>query len=449
MAVSCGESHTLAVTEHGQLFQWGRGQTLIPGLGLYANQILPTLVDGPEMSGERFVMVSAGIFNSAALAYDGVVWTWGVAEFGSLGHGNGTDLSRPTRLGKEAFGGVSAVRVTCGSDVTFVLTEDGRLWSFGIGTHGKHGHGDLDDRLVPTQLGAALFGGARVVSMSTGGNHASVLTTEGDMYTFGQGEFGRLGHGGEQDILVPTMIPRELFAGSRVVMVSTGQSHSAAVTTEGALFAWGNGAGFRLGLGDNDDRLTPTRVLAPLDRSRVRMVDCGSWRTLIVTEDGLLYVCGSDLQDQPMLQIPTLVEAHHFDGAKIVAATCGPHHSAVLTQDGALYTWGYASWSYYDEVSNDLKDSPIGLGHADLLNKLMPTRVDPGPMLGARVGFCHGLHPLYVLAFAMVNHIRLGAASGFAGMPDDLMQRVVANFWQAGEGDNLVSLMDSITLNHS
>ena len=60
----------------------------------------------------------------------------------------------PTRLGAgEVFGG-SLVRMAacCGSRHTLVATEEGVVWAFGQGAHGRLGLNDEDDRLVPTRV---------------------------------------------------------------------------------------------------------------------------------------------------------------------------------------------------------------------------------------------------------------------------------------------------------
>ena len=71
---------------------------------------------------------------------------------------------------------------------------------------------------------------------------------------------------------------------------ATGGFHSAAVGEDGALFVWGSGANGKLGTGDTDERLAPTRVAglpAP-----VRQVAAGDFHTGIVTEAGDLLICG-------------------------------------------------------------------------------------------------------------------------------------------------------------
>jgi alpha-tubulin suppressor-like RCC1 family protein len=143
--------------------------------------------------------------------------------------------------------------------------------------------------------------------------------------------------------------------------------------------------------------------------SRVGMAACGDLITLAVTEAGALWSCGKGAYgalghgDNVDRLIPTCVDAQDFDGAKIVTAAAGSYVSTAVTEDGALYTWGTAQnpIDFYDA------DTPIALGHTDMENKIVSTRVAPHHMQGARVGRCHSLPPQHAFAFAMGMHSRL------------------------------------------
>jgi len=142
--------------------------------------------------------------------------------------------------------------------------------------------------------------------------------------------------------------------------------------------------------------------------SPVRMAACGDRHTLILTEEGVLWVCGKGehgvlgLNDINNRRVPTRVEAQHFGDAKVVSATGGFNHSAAVTEYGSLYTWG---------KGQDAANESAGLGHGDMHTKLVPTCVAHHHLQGARVGRCHRLPPLNALAFAMGTHVRLGIAA--------------------------------------
>ena len=194
MSVACGAKHTVAVMDDGGLWAWGAGNAAQLGLTSLEHRLQPTFVGGLEMFGTRFVFVAAGFFHSAALAADGAVWTWGRGRFGALGHGDGEARWTPKRLEKEAFGGWSAGMVACGDHHTMVLTTDGLLWTFGSGDHGRLGHGGTEDKLTPTLVNAR-FGGAEIVMVAAGENHSLAVTADGDVFTWGCGRDGAASEG--------------------------------------------------------------------------------------------------------------------------------------------------------------------------------------------------------------------------------------------------------------
>ena len=116
------------------------------------------------------------------------------------------------------------------------------LWVWGFGGYGQLGLGDRDDRMVPTRLGAwEVFGLSLVRMAACGGLHTLVATEEGVVWAFGRGEHGRLGLNNKDDRLVPTRVDPQRFGGAQVATVAGGAYHSAAVTEGGALFTWGKG----------------------------------------------------------------------------------------------------------------------------------------------------------------------------------------------------------------
>ena len=125
---------------------------------------------------------------------------------------------------------------------------------------GLLGHCEEVTRLnTPTRLPTPL-GGERAVSVSAGGLHNLALTADGAVWNWGYGVWGRLGHGDQQDQLLPKKV--EVFAGQRVVAVSAGERHSLALTADGAVWGWGAGGNGQLGHGDPQDQLLPKKIEA-------------------------------------------------------------------------------------------------------------------------------------------------------------------------------------------
>ena len=100
-------------------------------------------------------------------------------------------------------------------------------------------------------------------SMSFGAGHCAALTDTGLIYTWGQGRYGQLGHGDEQDRIVPQPV---LGIKCKVKALSASFYHNLAITVNGSLFSWGDGKDGKLGHNDNAGRLIPTIVSYFIDR---------------------------------------------------------------------------------------------------------------------------------------------------------------------------------------
>ena len=200
----------------------------------------------PGLAGVR--MIAAGCAHGTALDVGGLVWTWGNAWSGDLGHAASDNevILTPWSLGLGAFAGSVVVLVVVGHMHSAAVTEQGDLWVWRSGNRGALGLGDVVQRLVPTLVGAGQaspWAGSRVRTASCGFDHTLVLTEDGAVWSCGNGYHGANGHAEEEhNVLVPTRIAQERFGGAPCVHVTAGFEVSMAVTAEGILYAWGTGA---------------------------------------------------------------------------------------------------------------------------------------------------------------------------------------------------------------
>ena len=115
----------------------------------------------------------------------------------------------------------------------------------------------MQHQLLPKKIEA--FAGQRVVAVSAGAGHSLALAADGSVWSWGDGDYGKLGHGNRQYQLLPKKV--EAFAGQRVVAVSAGAYRNLARTGDGAVYAWGEGGHGCLGHGEDlSDQLLPKRV---------------------------------------------------------------------------------------------------------------------------------------------------------------------------------------------
>jgi alpha-tubulin suppressor-like RCC1 family protein len=92
------------------------------------------------------MVVAAGAWHAAVVGRDGRVCTWGWGRYGCLGHGNEECESVPKVV--EALSKVKAVNVATGDYTTFVVSDDGDVYSFGCGESASLGHNAAADEQV-------------------------------------------------------------------------------------------------------------------------------------------------------------------------------------------------------------------------------------------------------------------------------------------------------------
>ena len=117
------------------------------------------------------------------------------------------------------------------SDVTTVAAGDhhsmaidgcGRLWAWGHGDGGRLGLGTEDSWMVPALVKS--FGLHQTCQSVALGTAHSIVLCEGEVYTWGQGDMGQLGHGNRKNLTLPQRVP--LLSGKGVCVVQAGGWHS-------------------------------------------------------------------------------------------------------------------------------------------------------------------------------------------------------------------------------
>ncbi|XP_058186611.1 ultraviolet-B receptor UVR8 isoform X3 [Rhododendron vialii] len=299
-------------------------------------------VSGPI---RRVLFISAGASHSVALLSGNVVCSWGRGEDGQLGHGDAEDRLLPTQL--SALDDHEITSVTCGADHTTAFSESRmQVYSWGWGDFGRLGHGNSSDLFTPQPIKA--LQGLQIRQIACGDSHCLAVTMEGEVQSWGRNQNGQLGLGTTEDSLVPQRI--DAFQGISVKMVAAGAEHTAAVTDDGELYGWGWGRYGNLGLGDKNDRLVPQKV-SSVEAEKMVMVACGWRHTISVSSSGGLYTYGwskygqlghGDFEDH---LVPHRLEAlgEHF----ISQISGGWRHTMALTSNGKLYGWG---WNKFGQV---------------------------------------------------------------------------------------------------
>ncbi|CAL9071486.1 PH, RCC1 and FYVE domains-containing protein 1-like [Musa acuminata AAA Group] len=361
----------------GDVFIWGEGiGDGFLGGGLQRAGISSTIaIDAslPKALESTVVLdvhnIACGKNHAVLVTKQGEVFSWGEESGGRLGHGNDADVSQPRLV--DALGGMNVELVACGEYHTCAVTLPGDLFTWGDGTHGSGllGHGSDASHWIPKKVCGPMEG-LHASSVSCGPWHTAVVTSAGQLFTFGDGIFGALGHGDHRS----TNIPREVEAlrGMRTVRAACGVWHTAAIveisdassdssdSAMGKLFTWGDGDKGRLGHGDREPRLLPACVASLSDN--ICKVACGHDITVALTTSGHVYTMGSTVYGQlgnPQTdgKLPTRVEGK-ISNQFVEEISCGSYHVAVLTSRTEVYTWGKGVNGRLGHGDNDDRNTP-------------------------------------------------------------------------------------------
>ncbi|KAM9396881.1 X-linked retinitis pigmentosa GTPase regulator-like isoform 3-T3 [Salvelinus alpinus] len=216
--LAAGSNTSAALTESGTLFMWGDNTEGQIGLGKESSALTPQEVT----VGRPVAWVSCGYYHSAFVTVDGGLYTFGERDSGKLGLATGQlDGHRVPQLVKGITDQVT--QVACGGGHTVAVTEDD-LYTFGLGQFGQLGQGTF---IFEARLPRAVdhFRKGRVRQVMCGENHTAVITDNGLLYTFGDGRHGKLGLGEENftNQFKPTLCPR--FLKYNVQAVTCGGCH--------------------------------------------------------------------------------------------------------------------------------------------------------------------------------------------------------------------------------
>ncbi|KAK7877601.1 hypothetical protein WMY93_031686 [Mugilogobius chulae] len=321
-----GEQTLFAVTADGKLYATGYGAGGRLGIGGTESVSTPTLLESIQHVFIRKVAVNSGGKHCLALSSEGEVYSWGEAEDGKLGHGNRSPCDRPRVI--ESLRGVEVVDIAAGGAHSACITASGELFTWGKGRYGRLGHGDSEDQLKPKLVDA--LQGHRVIDVACGSGDAQTLClTDDDMvWSWGDGDYGKLGRGGSDGCKVPMKI--DSLTGLGVVKVECGSQFSVALTKSGSVYTWGKGDYHRLGHG-SDDHVRRPRQVQGLQGKKVIAIATGSLHCVCCTEDGEVYTWGDNDEGQlgdgttNAIQRPRLVAA--LQGKKINRVACGSAHT--------------------------------------------------------------------------------------------------------------------------
>ncbi|KAK6466263.1 regulator of chromosome condensation-like [Huso huso] len=252
-------------------------------------------------------------------------------------------------------------------------TVPGLVLALGQGDVGQLGLGeDVMERKKPALVSLP----EKIVQAEAGGMHTVCLSETGNIYTFGCNDEGALGR--DTSVEGSEMSPGKVELKEKIVQVSAGDSHTAALTEEGRVYIWGS---FR----DNNGVIG---LLEPMKKcmlpvqihidAAVLKIASGNDHLVMLTVDGELYSSGCGEQGQlgrvperftnrggrrglERLLIPQCVPVKGRIKVRFQDVFCGAYVTFAVSQEGHVYGFGLSNYHQLGTLSTSSCFAPLNL----------------------------------------------------------------------------------------
>ncbi|XP_019702667.1 uncharacterized protein [Elaeis guineensis] len=225
---------------------------------------------------------------------------------------------------------------------------DSEVFGWGSGTNYQLGTGNAHIQKLPCKVDALQGSYIKIIAASK--FHSVAVGSKGELYTWGFGRGGRLGHpdfdihSGQAAVITPRQVT--LGLGSRQVKsIAAAKHHTVIATESGEVFTWGSNREGQLGYTSVDTQPTPRRVSS--FKVKIIAVAAANKHTAAVAESGEVYTWGCNKEGQlgygtsnsASNYTPRMVE--YLKGKVFRGVSAAKYHTIVLGADGEVFTWGH------------------------------------------------------------------------------------------------------------
>eukprot|EP01052_Picozoa_sp_SAG31_P008437 SAG31_NODE_426_length_15814_cov_25.737066_9_plen_1416_part_00 len=269
--------HSIAISNIGDVYGWGdgtEGQLGYAGISRRKRPPGPTRQRKPvfdlqlaplerrknlsqaqrKAQRDKNIMIRDVSVGSAHTAFitagDGKVYMQGLNNYGQLGYGRRRNEWLPRHV--LHLSGTIVKQVACGFYHTLFLTSNREVFVTGLNNSGQLGtEGDFTDdqgnNMQEQPKINLFFDGLSTAQVSCGAFHSAIMTDCGDIYTFGDGSVGQLGHGDKDDVDTPTLVKiddeidgtHHAFMEEVIMSIHCGDFNTLAVALSGRVYEWG------------------------------------------------------------------------------------------------------------------------------------------------------------------------------------------------------------------
>ncbi len=360
--LSAGLVHSVALDDQGKMYSWGHndwgqlgnGEHVVKnGSGIYNVHWTPMSVDDSNvLNGKYITHISAGYYHTMAMSSDGSVFLFGSNEYSQIGSMDQILSSSPIILRNTTNRSLwTATQIAAGGYHSVFLGSNGAMYSFGDNSFGQLGDGTTMLRSYPTPIYCSPLQEKLIIQLATCKTHSILVTSDGQLFSWGQNWYGQLGDGTNVDKDFPVSVETDgVLRGRQIVQLGVSSYFSVALSRDGQLFSWGDGG--KLGDGTRKGRYSPVTVdmNGVLLGKKVVQIAVGLEHTVVLTEDMQLFSWGGNTNGQlgdgtflnRISPSPVKMGNMTMNGARIRQIVAGNYHTVVRT-DRLCFVWGRIS----------------------------------------------------------------------------------------------------------
>ncbi|OCH98002.1 hypothetical protein A8135_01910 [Legionella jamestowniensis] len=234
------------------------------------------------------------------------------------------------------------IKLALGWDHILALTSNGQVYSWGYNHFGqlglRHRAPDSTPQLITTF-------NEKITDIFAGDYISFCRSAEGKIYAFGKNQSGQLGLGTTGDIAFPQIITN--LQHLKIISIVSKNSHTLFLSEAGEVFSTGASYKGALGLGKIHNTKTPLQIDS-LSNKVIKKIATGSFHSLCVDENGILYSFGANTKGQLGLHKNQIQGEASFvpqpvgflEEEAITAVAAGEGHTVCLTKKGDVYSFG-------------------------------------------------------------------------------------------------------------
>ncbi|KAI8970411.1 regulator of chromosome condensation 1/beta-lactamase-inhibitor protein II [Mycotypha africana] len=336
----------------GTLFVVGDGEVYGEiGLGDMPHVYDPTIVF--DMEYESVIDISSSRLHTLAVTRSGTIWSWGCDDYGALGRTGYAASPRPITHPSIRY--IRFKKVACGNSMSMAINSKGQLYTWGS-FHSDHGIFGYLPNIVIQKYPRIVNSVAdlRFIEIAAGASHCLALDDQGQVYSWGCGEFGHLGRpdlqNNENRRLKQCLIPVRLDGLKDIVAIACGAFHSLALDKDGHLYSWGLNHFQQCGLLEkiDDGNINFKQANEVIDRPTMVPYFCEQNAELKRNNDGLSSTRTKMAQNGPRTERFSENNSKNdkeqltdnYDKPKALLIAAGDYHSVAAMSDNTLRVWG-------------------------------------------------------------------------------------------------------------